>query len=43
MYLSNADSFEGFNDLASMGAPTPDVGLSEIDFEKVKDYNPRDF
>ena len=26
-----------------MGGPTIDEGLLEIDFDKVKDYNPRDF
>ena len=27
MYLSNVDSFDGVNDLASMGCPTLDAGL----------------
>ena len=26
-----------------MGGPTLDAGLLEIDFDQVKDYNPRDF
>ena len=43
VYLSNTDSFEGFNDFTSMGGPTLDGGLLEFDFDKVKSLNPREF
>ena len=43
VYLRKRNSFKGFNDFISMKYPTLDESFLEIDFDRVKNHNPREF